>query len=151
MSTTSPPPVGVTVAPAATRAGARANCTTRRAPPPHSPPPAARRSPAFPAPPTPPLLPPPTPLTLTCRRKHLTVFQRTPSYIHERGNRPTDPEWAKTLTPGWQAARQYAYHNGSANGMLGPGQEDLICDGWTEINRNLRARLDASNTPSPPP
>ena len=34
--------------------------------------------------------------------QQLYVFQRTPSSVDERGNRPTDPEWAKTLTPGWQ-------------------------------------------------
>ena len=34
--------------------------------------------------------------------QHLYVFQRTPSSVDERGNSPTDPEWVKTLTPGWQ-------------------------------------------------
>ena len=37
--------------------------------------------------------------------KQLYVFQRTPSSVDERGNRPTDPEWVKTLTPGWQKRR----------------------------------------------
>ena len=37
--------------------------------------------------------------------KHLYVFQRTPSSVDVRGNRPTDPEWVKTLTPGWQKRR----------------------------------------------
>ena len=37
--------------------------------------------------------------------KHLYVFQRTPSSVDERRNRPTDPEWVKTLTPGWQRRR----------------------------------------------
>ena len=37
--------------------------------------------------------------------KHLYVFQRTPSSVDERGNRPTDPEWVKTLKPGWQKHR----------------------------------------------
>ena len=36
--------------------------------------------------------------------KQLYVFQRTPSSIDFRGDRPTDPEWAKTLKPGWQNA-----------------------------------------------
>ena len=35
--------------------------------------------------------------------KQLYVFQRTPSSVDERGNKPTDPEWVKTLKPGWQA------------------------------------------------
>ena len=34
--------------------------------------------------------------------KQLYVFQRTPSSVDVRGNRPTDPDWAKTLEPGWQ-------------------------------------------------
>jgi cyclohexanone monooxygenase len=33
--------------------------------------------------------------------KHLYVFQRTPSSIDVRANRPTDPEWAQSLEPGW--------------------------------------------------
>ena len=37
--------------------------------------------------------------------QHLYVFQRTPSSVDERGNSPTDPEWVKTLTPGWQKRR----------------------------------------------
>jgi cation diffusion facilitator CzcD-associated flavoprotein CzcO len=37
--------------------------------------------------------------------KELFVFQRTPSSIDERNNRPTDPEWAASLKPGWQKAR----------------------------------------------
>jgi cyclohexanone monooxygenase len=37
--------------------------------------------------------------------KHLYVFQRTPSSVDVRGNMPTDPEWVKTLTPGWQKRR----------------------------------------------
>src|SRR5581483_11920145 len=31
--------------------------------------------------------------------KHLYVFQRTPSSVDVRGNKRTDPEWVKTLTP----------------------------------------------------
>ena len=37
--------------------------------------------------------------------KHLYVFQRTPSAIGERGNRPTEPDFADRLEPGWQRAR----------------------------------------------
>src|SRR5215475_5108485 len=37
--------------------------------------------------------------------KHLYVFQRTPSSVDVRGNKHTDPEWVKTLTPGWQKRR----------------------------------------------
>ena len=35
----------------------------------------------------------------------LFVFQRTPSSIDVRANRPTDPSWAASLEPGWQRER----------------------------------------------
>jgi cation diffusion facilitator CzcD-associated flavoprotein CzcO len=38
--------------------------------------------------------------------RELYVFQRTPSSIDIRGDRPTDPEWMARLKPGWQAARR---------------------------------------------
>lgn len=37
--------------------------------------------------------------------KHLYVFQRTPSTVDIRAQQPTDPEWAKSLKPGWQKER----------------------------------------------
>ena len=75
--------------------------------------------------------------------KHLTVFQRTPSYIFERANYPTDPEWVASLEPGWRAARQRNFHN-AAFAFYNPGEPDLICDGWTEVARNLAAKLNAT-------
>ena len=38
--------------------------------------------------------------------KELYVFQRTPSSIDIRDDWPTDPEWAASRRPGWQAARR---------------------------------------------
>ena len=38
--------------------------------------------------------------------KKLFVFQRTPSSIDIRPDGPTDPEWASSLAPGWQARRR---------------------------------------------
>ena len=35
----------------------------------------------------------------------LFVFQRTPSTVDERNNKPTDPGWAASLEPGWQKRR----------------------------------------------
>ena len=75
--------------------------------------------------------------------EHLYVFQRTPSYIDERGDVPTDPEWVKTLKPGWQKERQRNFHT-AAFEAFAPGQPDLVCDGWTEVSRNLAAHLDAT-------
>ena len=66
--------------------------------------------------------------------KHLTVFQRTPSSVDVRGNRPTDAEWAKTLQPGWQRRRMDNF-NILVEG--GHQEEDLVADGWTDIIRNL--------------
>ncbi len=40
--------------------------------------------------------------------KELYVFQRTPSSIDIRDDWPTDPEWARSLQPGWQAKRRLA-------------------------------------------
>ena len=60
--------------------------------------------------------------------KHVYVFQRTPSAVGERGNRPTDPDFAAGLEPGWQQARM---DNFQAI-MLGKRTEvDLVDDGWT--------------------
>ncbi|HSZ51798.1 MAG TPA: NAD(P)/FAD-dependent oxidoreductase [Caulobacteraceae bacterium] len=44
--------------------------------------------------------------------KALYVFQRTPSGIDIRGDRPTDPEWAGRLKPGWQQARRMKHIRG---------------------------------------
>src|ERR1700712_2898339 len=74
--------------------------------------------------------------------EHLYVVQRTPSSVDKRVNPATDPEWVKSLKPGWQRERQSNFHNATTRGFH-PGQPDLICDFWTELNRNLRAKLDA--------
>ena len=44
--------------------------------------------------------------------KALYVFQRTPSSIDLRNDRPTDPEWEARLQPGWQAARRAKHLRG---------------------------------------
>ena len=44
--------------------------------------------------------------------KQLYVFQRTPSAIDIRNDRPTDPEWAARLPPGWQQARREKHLRG---------------------------------------
>ena len=62
--------------------------------------------------------------------KHLYVFQRTPSAVGVRANRPTDPEWVKSLQPGWQQRRM---ENFTSIVSGEPVEEDLVGDGWTEI------------------
>ena len=60
----------------------------------------------------------------------LYVFQRTPSSIGVRGNKPTDPEWAKSLKPGWQQER---IDNWAAVLSGRKPDIDMIQDGWTDI------------------
>jgi cation diffusion facilitator CzcD-associated flavoprotein CzcO len=74
--------------------------------------------------------------------RHLYVFQRTPSSIDERGNRPTDPEWVKTLKPGWQKHRMENFNVLVTGGFQ---EADLVNDGWTDIIRNLGGLLIARN------
>jgi cation diffusion facilitator CzcD-associated flavoprotein CzcO len=66
--------------------------------------------------------------------KQLYVFQRTPSSIDVRNNSETDPQWAASLTPGWQTRRQENFNVLVAGGDQ---DEDLVMDGWTDIFRNL--------------
>jgi cyclohexanone monooxygenase len=58
--------------------------------------------------------------------------------VDERGNKPTDPEWAKSLKPGWTVERRENL-DAVANGL--PFEEDLVNDGWTLINRRVADRL----------
>ena len=66
--------------------------------------------------------------------EQLFVFQRTPSSIDVRGNRPTDPAWAAALEPGWQQRRMTNFNVLVTGGLQ---DEDLVSDGWTDIIRNL--------------
>ena len=62
--------------------------------------------------------------------EQLFVFQRTPSSIDVRANRPTDAEWAAALESGWQKRRMENFNN-LVSGVFEP--EDLVNDGWTDI------------------
>ncbi|MFP5255634.1 MAG: flavin-containing monooxygenase [Acidimicrobiia bacterium] len=69
----------------------------------------------------------------------LYVFQRTPSSVDVRANRPTDPDWfAEIATPGWQ---QRWLENFTANQTMTLVEEDLVQDGWTDIARRIRERV----------
>jgi cation diffusion facilitator CzcD-associated flavoprotein CzcO len=70
--------------------------------------------------------------------RHLYVFQRTPSSIDVRDNRPTDPAWAGSLEPGWQRRRMDNFNN-LVSGVF--EAEDLVHDGWTDIIGKLLLRL----------
>ena len=66
--------------------------------------------------------------------KELFVFQRTPSSIDVRNNRPTDPQWAENLEPGWQQHRMDNFNTLVSGGFA---KEDLVQDGWTDIIGNI--------------
>ncbi|OYN77986.1 flavin-containing monooxygenase [Mycolicibacterium sphagni] len=80
--------------------------------------------------------------------KQLFVFQRTPSSVDERANTPTDPAWAGSLKPGWQEERKRNFHNWSPFVGVVFGEPDLVCDFWTELGRNLTARIAGSEDPA---
>ncbi|HTO70824.1 MAG TPA: NAD(P)/FAD-dependent oxidoreductase [Myxococcota bacterium] len=65
---------------------------------------------------------------------HLYVFQRTPSSIDVRANRPTDADWARSLKPGWHKHRMDNFNILVSGGFQ---EEDLVSDGWTDIIRKL--------------
>ena len=73
---------------------------------------------------------------------HLYVFQRTPSSIDVRANRPTDPEWARRLEPGWHQKRMDNFQILTAGGYQ---EEDLVNDGWTDIIRKLLTMMIAAD------
>jgi cation diffusion facilitator CzcD-associated flavoprotein CzcO len=62
--------------------------------------------------------------------KELYVFQRTPALVGKRNNKPTDPEWFKTLKPGWQAERIVNF----TQAITGSQPEvDMVADEWTKL------------------
>lgn len=77
---------------------------------------------------------------------HLYVFQRTPSSVDVRANRPTDPQWANALRPGWQRRRIENFQILTAGGRA---EEDLVADAWTSITRKLPVmRHDGAGSPA---
>ena len=78
---------------------------------------------------------------LAAAAQHLYVCQRTPSSIDVRDNRPTDPEWAASLKPGWQKERMDNF-NALVTGQ--PQDVDLVNDGWTSlIGKMLRLYVES--------
>ncbi|MEM7097735.1 MAG: NAD(P)/FAD-dependent oxidoreductase [Pseudomonadota bacterium] len=78
--------------------------------------------------------------------KQLYVFQRTPSSVDFRNNSETDPEWAASLKPGWQAERQKRFGETLLGGELYPEFAD---DGWTRMIRNLQEIMAKTAEMSP--
>ena len=81
----------------------------------------------------------------------LFVFQRTPSSIDVRNNRPTDPQWAASLEPGWQQRRMDNFNILLSGGFQA---EDLVNDGWTDIIGNIlliaRRKMEAGEVVEDP-
>ncbi|MES4887386.1 NAD(P)/FAD-dependent oxidoreductase [Streptomyces sp. NPDC096012] len=77
--------------------------------------------------------------------QELFVFQRTPSVIEVRNNRPIDPEWfAQIANPGWQQRwlDNYAATMTSAE----PPAEDLVNDSWTAMAKMWRDAGEVSKS-----
>ncbi|KAI9008712.1 cyclohexanone monooxygenase [Hyaloraphidium curvatum] len=77
--------------------------------------------------------------------KELYVFQRTPSAVDVRDNKPTDPAWWKSLPKGWQNDRDDSFQLG----LLGiPGKVPLD-DGFSKSFQYLSslARAKAMGEP----
>ena len=75
--------------------------------------------------------------------QQLYVFQRTPSSVDERNNTPTNPEWAQTLKPGWQA-----YRNRNFTALLDGVQleGDEVRDKWTSPLKKLSDLLSSTSS-----
>jgi cyclohexanone monooxygenase len=74
--------------------------------------------------------------------EHLYVFQRTPSSVDERNNRPTDLAWFRSLPHGWQASRILNFArimSGIADGA------DLVHDKWTDFWDRYITRLGGAD------
>jgi cation diffusion facilitator CzcD-associated flavoprotein CzcO len=75
--------------------------------------------------------------------QELLVFQRTPSSVDARNNRPIDPEWFATLEPGWQDEWRMNFTILQTGGFA---DADLVQDGWTDISQRIRDRIVAEMT-----
>ncbi|MBF4632571.1 NAD(P)/FAD-dependent oxidoreductase [Clavibacter michiganensis subsp. phaseoli] len=80
--------------------------------------------------------------------RELIVFQRTPSTVDVRDNRPTDPAWVASLRPGWQRERM---DNFLAVLAGDPVDESLVQDGWTKTVQLQRQILSGVVDTSLPP
>lgn len=74
---------------------------------------------------------------------HLYVFQRTPSTVDVRANRPTDPRWAAGLEPGWATERRENFLEIVSGAQP---ERDLIGDGWTSTPALQRKMLSGADS-----
>ena len=66
--------------------------------------------------------------------RELHAFQRTPSSVDVRNDRPTDPAWAASLEPGWHKARMDNFTSVISGADF---DVDLVNDGWTDLIGNI--------------
>lgn len=68
--------------------------------------------------------------------KEVMVFQRTPSTVGPRDQKPTDYAWTETLRqkPGWQLERMRNFTSIISGDLV---DEDLVQDAWTKIFAEL--------------
>ncbi|WP_166875170.1 NAD(P)/FAD-dependent oxidoreductase [Salinibacterium sp. ZJ450] len=74
----------------------------------------------------------------------LLVFQRTPATISVRDNKPTGPDWASALEPGWQHRRS-ANFTACVTGVA--VENDLVGDAWTRTMMELNAAAAGKTDP----
>lgn len=75
--------------------------------------------------------------------KELYVFQRTPSSIDARNNRPTDADWYKSQTSGWQRDRMDNFAEICSGRAVA---QDLVDDSWTAALQHLTGWFGQSKT-----
>jgi cation diffusion facilitator CzcD-associated flavoprotein CzcO len=73
----------------------------------------------------------------------LFVFQRTPSSIDVRNNRPIDPSEVEAFGPGWQREWLLNFATLQTGGFA---DDDYVKDGWTDIAQRIRDRVVAEVT-----
>ncbi len=74
--------------------------------------------------------------------KEVYVFQRTPSAVGIRGQQPIDPEWFRSLPPGWQAERTRNF----TEVVTGNSPDrDEVDDGWTAAMRVDTQRIPTTD------
>lgn len=77
--------------------------------------------------------------------EQLYVVQRTPALCGIRGNTPTDPKWAKSLTPGWSRRRSVDF----CKLLSGLQPDEVVLDSWTKLFETFATLLDRSNESDP--
>jgi cation diffusion facilitator CzcD-associated flavoprotein CzcO len=73
--------------------------------------------------------------------KQLYVFQRTPSGIDIRGDRPTDPDWAARLEPGWQQSRRMKHIRGRPEDLARKAELEVLSR-EEKIRRQENSNID---------